>query len=427
MEPEEAARCDHATTYRNFMEVALEPLPPSRILHCKMADMKTSRRRRASAPLPLPEDVVLLLQGGGALGSFQAGVYERLDELSIDIDWVAGISIGAVNAAIIAGNPPERRVECLRAFWRKMSGGLPNFLLPEDDHIREAAHLAAAAAVTMFGVPGFFRPNMIPPAFLPEGAPGATSFYETDPMLETLDSLVDWDLLNDGPVRLSVGVVDVENGNFAYFDTRDAQKPTRIDARHIMASGALPPGFPAVEIDGRHYWDGGIVSNTPLSHVLDHQTGDMLVFQVDLFPAEGPLPRQMTDVYSRQKDIQYSSRTRQVTDQYLRLRREHRALCALLEKLPPEMADDPDVTELRGYLDQGSVNIVHLIYRSRAWESGARDFEFSRSTMLDHWTQGREAVEDVMHKGDLIASNILDGRSATFDLDRPDHLKEKKA
>ncbi len=370
---------------------------------------------------------MLLLQGGGALGSFQAGVYERLDQLSIDIDWVAGISIGAVNAAIIAGNPPERRVERLDAFWRKLSGGMPNFLLPEDDHIREAAHLSAAAAVAMFGVPGFFRPHMIPPPFQPEGTPGATSFYETDPMVETLDSLVDWDLLNDGPVRLSVGAVDVENGNFAYFDTRDPVKPTRIDARHIMASGALPPGLPAVEIDGRHYWDGGLVSNTPLSHVLDHQTGDMLVFQVDLFPAEGPLPRQMTDVYSRQKDIQYSSRTRQVTDQYLRLRREHRALCALIEKLPPAMADDPDLAELRGYLDQGSVNIVHLIYRSRAWESGARDFEFSRATMLDHWEQGREAVEGVMHKGDLIASNILDGASATFDLDRPDHLKEKKA
>jgi NTE family protein len=194
-----------------------------------------------------------------------------------------------------------------------------------------------------------------------------------------------------------------------------------------MASGALPPGLPPVEIDGRCYWDGGLVSNTPLAHVLEHQTEDMLVFQVDLFPAEGPKPRQMTDVYSRAKDIQYSSRTRQVTDQYLRLRREHKAMKALLDKLPPDLKDDPEAQRLRQMLDRGSVNIVHLIYRSRAWESGARDFEFSRSTMLDHWSQGRGAVEGVMHKGDLIARNIINGKSASFDLDAPDHLKEKNA
>jgi NTE family protein len=323
-------------------------------------------------------------------------------------------------------------MERLKRFWERVSGGMPNFWLPDNDHIREAAHLAAAGAVAMFGVPGFFRPHLFPPQFMPEGAAGATSFYDVAPMEDTLNELIDWDLLNDGPVRLSVGAVDVETGNFAYFDTRgnnpnEFGANTRIDARHIMASGALPPGFPAVEIDGRHYWDGGIVSNTPLSHVLDHQSGDMLVFQVDLFPAEGPLPRQLTDVYSRQKDIQYSSRTRQVTDQYLRLRQEHKAIRAVLNRLPADVCGDPDVQRVRALLEDGAVNIVHLIYRSRAWESGARDFEFSRPTMLDHWKQGRDAVEGVMHKGDLIASNILDGRSAAFDLDRPNHLKETLA
>lgn len=381
--------------------------------------------------MPLPDHVALLLQGGGALGSFQAGVYEKLEELAVNVHWVAGISIGAVNAAIIAGNPPAERMGKLRRFWDKVSGGMPNLWLPDNDHIREAAHLAAAGAVAMFGVPGFFRPHMIPPAFLPQGTPGAISFYDSEPLVATLDELIDWDLLNEGPVRLSVGAVDVESGNFAYFDTRgkDGGKGvnTRIDARHIMASGALPPGLPPVEIDGRHYWDGGIVSNTPLAHVLDHQRGDMLVFQVDLFPAEGPLPREMTDVYSRQKDIQYSSRTRQVTDQYLRLRREHNAIRAVLNHLPAEMCDDPEVQRVRALLDNGSVNIVHLIYRSRAWESGARDFEFSRATMLDHWQQGRDAVDGVMCKGDLIASNILDGTSAAFDIDRRGHMTEKKA
>lgn len=397
------------------------------ILHCDMADTDPHLPRRATTPLPLPREVALLLQGGGALGSFQAGVYERLDELGIDVSWVAGISIGAINAAIIAGNPPHRRLSRLKKFWRTVSGGMPNIILPEIDHIREAAHLLAAGAVATFGVPGMFRPRLWPATLMPEGSPGAISFYDSAPLKDTLNACVDWDLLNDGPVRLSVGAVDVETGNFAFWDTRGPGPKTRIDARHIMASGALPPGLPPVEIDGRCYWDGGLVSNTPLAHVLEHQTEDMLVFQVDLFPAEGPKPRQMTDVYSRAKDIQYSSRTRQVTDQYLRLRREHRAIAALLAKLPPELKDDPDAQRLRRLLDRGSINIVHLIYRSRAWESGARDFEFSRSTALDHWSQGRDAVEEVMHKGDLIARNIVNGQSATFDLDAPDHLKEKNA
>ncbi len=402
------------------------------ILHCDMADSEpespSSRPRRRTAPLPLPQQVALLLQGGGALGSFQAGVYDRLDGLGIDVTWVAGISIGAVNAAIIAGNPPHRRLSRLKKFWLTVSGGMPNVILPEIDHIREFAHLMAAGTVAGFGVPGMFRPRLWPAPLMPEGTPGAISFYDSAPLKDMLDACVDWDLLNDGPVRLSVGAVDVESGNFAYWDTRGpGGNSTRIDARHIMASGALPPGLPPVEIDGRWYWDGGIVSNTPLAHVLDHQTDDMLVFQVDLFPAAGPMPRQITDVYSRTKDIQYSSRTRQVTDQYLRLRREHGAMRALLDKLPPELQNDPDARRLRDMLDCGSVNIVHLIYRSRNWESGARDFEFSRPTMLDHWSQGREAVEEVMHKGDLIARNIMDGKSATFDIDAPDHLKEKKA
>jgi len=392
-----------------------------------MADIEPYPARRASTPLPLPSEIALLLQGGGALGSFQAGVFERLDELGVDVSWVAGISIGAVNAAIIAGNPPHRRLSRLRKFWNTVSGGMPNIILPEIDHIREAAHLMAAGAVATFGVPGMFRPRLWPASLMPEGSPGAISFYDSAPLKDTLNACVDWDLLNDGAIRLSVGAVDVESGNFAYWDTRGPSCRTRIDARHIMASGALPPGLPPVEIDGRWYWDGGIVSNTPLAHVLEHQSEDLLVFQVDLFPAEGPKPQQITDVYSRAKDIQYSSRTRQVTDQYLRLRREHRAIAALLDKLPPDLKDDPDTQRLRQYLERGSVNIVHLIYRSRAWESGARDFEFSRSTMLDHWSQGREAVEEVMHKGDLIARNIMNGKSATFDLDAPDHLKEKNA
>jgi NTE family protein len=386
------------------------------------------RQRKSSAPLPLPQQVALVLQGGGALGSFQAGAVEELSRLAIEVDWVAGISIGAVNSAIIAGNPPELRVERLTRFWELVSGGLPDLFLPETHHIREAAHLSAAALVALWGVPGFFRPHLWPGWMAPPGSAEAVSYYDTTPLRETLDSLIDWDLLNNGPVRFSVGAVDIMNGNLVYFDNHDPRWKGKIDARHVMASGALPPGLPPVEIDGCHYWDGGLVSNTPLAHVLNHQSGDILIFQCDLFPAEGPLPREMTEVWSRQKDIQFSSRTRQVTDQMLRERREHKAIRKLLAALPPEFKDCPEAQELALMAQESAVNVVHLIYKSRAWESGARDFEFSRRTMRDHWLQGQEAVSSVIAKGNrLIAENIVSGKSAAFDLAPSGEIKEKIA
>ena len=367
--------------------------------------------------MPLPENVALVLQGGGALGSFQAGVFEALCEKAIHINWVAGISIGAINAALIAGNSPENRLGALRDFWETVTGGMPNLLLPKDRDIREMAHLAAAGAVTSFGVPGFFRPHVIPPAFAPTGSPESISFYDTTPLRQTLDDMVDWDMLNDGPMRVSIGAVNIESGNFAYFDTQDAAHKTVIDARHIMASGALPPGFPPVEIDGCHYWDGGLVSNTPLSYILENQNRrDLLVFQIDLFPARGPLPQQISDVWSREKDIRYSSRTRQVTDQYLRLRQEHDAIRSVLKKLPKDVCDDEDVKRVQDMVEESAVNIVQLIYKLQDWESSARDFEFSRNTMQDHWAQGRRAVAAVVKKGDILARNILDGKTASFDL-----------
>lgn len=392
-------------------------------------NMQTSTRlTHGHADMPLPPTVALVLQGGGALGAYQVGVMEALLDMEIPINWVAGISIGAINAAIIAGNTPDRVMPQLQSFWDMVCGGMPFLVLPEANLIREAAHLTAAGIVTMFGVPGFFRPNFLSPWFAAPGSREATSIYDTGPLKETLDRLIDWDRVNHGPIRVSVGAVDIETGNLEYFCTGDPRWKGKIDARHIMASGALPPGLPPVEIDGRFYWDGGIVSNTPLAHVLDHQDGDMLLFQCDLFSAEGAMPQTMTDVLSRQKDIQYSSRTRAVTDQYLRLRREHHRVEQMLAKLPPEVAAMPEVQAVARQSDPGSINIVHLIYRSRAWEGGARDFEFSRQTMLDHWHAGREAVADVIARGNrLIARNILDGKSATFDLQNSGVIKEKTA
>ena len=381
-----------------------------------MADTDSRRHAKTKERLPLPDEVALVLQGGGALGAYQAGVIQGLEERGIEVDWVAGISIGAVNAAIFCGNPPEQRVAKLRGFWEKVTAALP--ALPfagGGDEWREWMHMLSAGFVAVQGVPGFFTPRLLSPALAPAKSVAATSFYDNSPLVATLNEYVDWDRLNDGPVRLSVGAVNVETGNFRYFDTRGRPRD-RIDARHIMASGALPPGLPPVEIDGEYWWDGGIVSNTPLQHVLDHQKADLLVFQVDLFPARGERPATIMDVYSREKDIRYSSRTRQVTDQLIRLRKEREAIRKVLDKLPGELKQDEDVAKLAEMAAEHAVNVVHLIYRKHGWEGGVRDFEFSRATMEHHWDEGLKAIAETMRHDALLARNIVDGKTAAFDL-----------
>lgn len=374
-----------------------------------MADMDS---RRSVPGLPLPDTVALVLQGGGALGSYQAGVMEALGEARIEIDWVAGISIGAVNAALFAGNPRERRMEAIRSFWDTAASALPSFPIWPLDAFREMVHEWSAAMVMAVGVPGFFSPRMTPPTLAFPGTPEALSFYDSAPLRDSLNKLIDWDLLNTGPVRLSVGAVDIASGNFRYFDTADE----RLDARHIMASGALPPGLPPVEIDGHFYWDGGLVSNTPLTHILDRQQADTLIFQVDLFPAEAVLPRTLTDVAAREKEIRFSSRTRQVSDERLRLRQERQLVCKLLDRLPPDLARDPEVLALKERISEFPVSLVQLIYRANAWEGGSRDFEFSQRTMHEHWHAGRVAVAETMANARIVAANILDGKTAAFDL-----------
>lgn len=376
-----------------------------------MIEPEPPRSLRTTSVLPLPDRVALVLQGGGALGSYQAGVYQALDAAGIEVDDVAGISIGAVNAALIAGNPRERRVARLRQFWDRMSAALPIFPIWTGDWGREWLHEASAGFVATFGVPGFFAPNFISPTFAPPGTQQALSYYDSSQLKNTLDELVDWDLLNAGPIRIAVGAVEIESGNFKFFDSRSE----RLDARHIMASGALPPGLPAVEIDGKLWWDGGLVSNTPLSHVLDTQDAELLVFQVDLFSASAALPKTIMDVMAREKEIRFSSRTREVSNHLMKLRVEREAIRRVLDKLPVGMHNDPDVVRLTEMSREYPVNLVQLIYRANAWEGGARDYEFSARTMSEHWAAGEEAVAASVSKSGLVAQNIIDGKTAAFD------------
>lgn len=356
---------------------------------------------------------VLVLQGGGALGAYQAGVFEALTTAGVQPQWLAGISIGAVNAAIIAGNPPERQVERLREFWRLATDGpqiAPPFMVPM---ARPWVARMNAASAVLFGVPGFFRPRVPPPQLQPPGIPQRVSFYDTAPLKETLERLVDFDLLNSGETRLSVGAVNIQTGNFEYFENTGGK---RLRAEHIMASGALPPGLPPVEIDGAWYWDGGLVSNTPLDYVLQtEQRADLAIFQVDLFPARGKLPRTLSEAADREMDIRYSSRTRLNTDKPLEIRRLKRLARELLEILPDELADSRAAQRLAEVACENSVSVVQLIYRGKPHENGHRDYEFSRATMLQHWEAGVHAAERSLLSRHAIMTPGPEGAAKVFD------------
>src|SRR6476646_930002 len=261
----------------------------------------------APARTPAKAQRVLVLQGGGALGSYQAGAYQALCHHDFEPDWIAGISIGAVNAAIIAGNDSQKRVARLKEFWEMVSAPVPSNPIVRGDRGRTAFNAASAALIATFGVPGFFTPRMPPAPLWPQGSPQSLSYYDTAPLRKTLERLVDFDRINDLKTRLSVGAVGVTSGNLSYFDNIEFNRlGKKIGPEHIMASGALPPGFPSVEIEGEHYWDGGIASNTPLDHVLEEEFNrDLLIFQVDLFSARGALPTSLLEAAARAKDIRY--------------------------------------------------------------------------------------------------------------------------
>lgn len=346
------------------------------------------------------EQIVLVLQGGGALGAFQAGAYEALSAAGQEPDLLAGISIGAFNAALIAGNRPGDRLTALRSFWEGVTAApwLASFPfegphLP--DRVRAMLNEAHAAATMAFGAPGFFRPRLPDLFSLAPGLMRQTSWYDTSPLRETLSGLIDFDWLNDRGPRLMLGAVDVETGNFNYFDS----DRHRIGPEHVMASGALPPGFPSIEIGGRHYWDGGLVSNSPLQVVLRTPASrPMTIYQIDLFPSRDRLPRTLAEVEQRRKEIRFSSRTRMNTDEFRARHALSRAARRLRARLPAELRDDPDMLALVNGGPAHPVSLMQLIYRHAEYETVSRDYEFSRLSMRDHWQAGlRDAVRSLSH------------------------------
>src|SRR5579863_1144392 len=384
----------------------------------------------ARATTPAKAERVLVLQGGGALGSYQAGAYQALCHFDFEPDWVAGISIGAINAAIIAGNEPAKRIARLKEFWEMVSSGTPWVPVPitKGDRERSLYNETSAALVATFGTPGFFAPRVPPAPLWPKGSHEAQSFYDTAPLRKTLERLVDFDRINDLKCRLSVGAVGVATGNLKYFDNVELNRQgKRIGPEHIMASGALPPGFPSVLIDGEHYWDGGIASNTPLDYVLDAETkNDLLIFQVDLFSARGPLPKSMMDAAEREKDIRFSSRTRMSTDKNRQIHNARRAVRDLIEKLPDQLKDDPSVAFLREAARESTVTVVHLIYRAKNYESSSKDYDFSHVAMVEHWEAGVRDVHRVAECRERLERPQSDETMVTYDFSDEEDSPKKE-
>lgn len=378
------------------------------------------RKTHRSNQRPPFERIALVLQGGGALGAYQGGVYQALAEADLHPDWVAGISIGAVNSALIAGNPPEKRVARLREFWEIVStapfgvGDLPSIEI-KDEFTHRWVNQLSSLGTLLGGAPGFFKPRVPPPFPSTRGSADILSYYDPAPLRATLERLVDFDLINSAITRFSVGAVNVRTGNLVYFDNTKHD----IGPEHIMASGSLPPGLPATEIEGEHYWDGGLVSNTPLERVLSGTPRqDTLAFQIDLWSASGKLPGNLIEADERQKDIRFSSRTRAAITQFKRAQLLRRATHHLLKRLPEELRQLPQANLLAGEADEKVYNIINLIYHARKHEGVSKDYEFSRRTMEDHWQSGyNDAVRTLRHPEVLRRPENHEG-VFTFDLAR---------
>jgi NTE family protein len=319
----------------------------------------------------MPSRVVLVLQGGGALGAYQWGVFEALHDCGIEPDWVIGTSIGAINAALIVGNAPAQRTERLAAFWEGVAQRIPGGSF---DWLGLGQAFANYSAVTS-GIPSFFVPN---PMAL-QGQKAAVgiehaSYYSTDPLRETLGRLIDVDRLNHSGTRITVGAVNVCSGAMRYFDSRD--EPLRI--AHIMASGALPPAFPAVCIDGEHYWDGGLYSNTPIEAVLDdNPRRDALIFAVNVWHDSGPEPESIWDVLGRQKDIQYASRADSHIARQKQIHRLRHVIRELARELPPSRQAQARIKALCAWGCSTTMHVAHLVAPRVEGEDHTKDLDFS--------------------------------------------------
>ena len=389
---------------------------------------KVTKKAKLSVTKSPLREVIYVFQGGGALGAYQVGVYEALSEHGYAPDMIVGISIGSINAAIIAGNKPEVRLERLTQFWDKISTKIP-FPMSVKLGLAKWHHYLSAQSALHFGQPGFFTPKLINPWFASDNTPDEFSFYDTSPLRDTLLELIDFDYLNKGHVRLCLGTVDLESGEFIFFDSTKE----KITVDHILASCALPPGFPPVLLNGKYYVDGGVFSNTPISKVIDEfaekEDGikNILCFMVDLFSAKGVLPHSMDGVMERVKDIQYSSHSKRSSALYATTQNLSHAIKFLGAKLTAEQRSDHKVREILklGYAHR--LDIIRVVYRSeRGTELSSKDYEFSVESANKHCRLGYNNIKRMIkekepewlekHKSGVTVYNVEDEKIMSFTL-----------
>ena len=343
--------------------------------------------------------IVLVLQGGGALGAYQAGVYQAMHEHGLVPDWIVGTSIGAINAALIAGNEEHNRVQRVKAFWDRVSHPDGIDMNRVSDTQRRSNIWLNTLDTVMRGVPGFFSPRLFSGFPFGMTVPAEeASFYDTTPLRETLKELVDFDYLNaEGGMRLTVNAVNVRTGELAHFDSQTGQ----LCADHVRASGSLPPAFAPVRIDGELYWDGGLYSNTPLESVLrELPGGDTICFMVDLWSAEGDEPITMDEVSTRQKDVTFASRSKRHIDDYSNTHALQHKLRDLYARLPAGERTAEDQRQLLALGCDATLHIVRIPYAGRDWHMAAKDVNFSKGSIEWRWDQGyHDAQRAIKHAG----------------------------
>lgn len=369
--------------------------------------------------------IACCFQGGGALGAYQIGVLHALDEAGYYPNWFAGTSIGAINAAIAAGNPPNVRIEKMHQFWNTIATPyvIENNLLFSDEYSRKLEHFISAQTTLLFGQPGFFMPRFPPLLMGYYDAPDTISFYDTKELKSTLEQLIDFDRLNNSKeVRISLGSVEVRSGQMVYFDSKD----TKIGPEHVMASGALPPGFPAIEIEGEFYWDGGISSNSPVTYVLSENRSprNLLVFAIHLFDSYGLHPTSLDGVMKRKKDIEYSSRFSKAVEMYQQIHKLKNSIHLLSRYVPKEEKNNPEIKECIQRGRQSTISLVRFLCEHDETEFSSKDYEFSKKTIAERmqhgYQDGRKAIKTSPWDQPVSKTTGI----AVYDMSSKQHIKD---
>lgn len=365
-------------------------------------------------------------QGGGALGAYQLGVVRALDEAGYFPDWFVGTSIGAINAAIAAGNPPQVRVEKMQQFWDTISTPemFPPLVAFDEPINRKINHLLSSQCSLFLGQPGFFRPRFPPPELGWHDSADLLSYYDTSPLRSTLEQFIDFDRINaKNSTRLSLGAVEISSGQIEYFDSHQQ----KIGPEHIMASGALPPGFPAVEIEGKLYWDGGISSNSPATYVLSHRyPKDLLCFAVHLFDSYGLNPTNLDEILQRKKDIEFSSRMAKVIQLYQEIHSLKNSIHMLAQHIPKDQKLSPEVKRCISKGNDSDIALVRFLYEADRTELSSKDYEFSKKSIAERIAHGYRDAKKAIQKSPWLEPVSQTVGVAVYDMSTKNHLNKQE-